>query len=186
MTADTHIVPPLLPSHTDSCASLLRGAGAGYDLENWHGYDRSSYNANITDQDLVESYLPSFEACVNDAHVQSVMCSYNVTPSPLFLIHPLVLLAHPSPSALLLTSVMVSAVSTVWCTVLQAVNGIPSCANRFFLQTILRERFHFDPSAFVTTRRSTPTPHSNVAHSRERPSHLLPLLRVPCPCAGGV
>jgi len=49
---------------------------AGYDLENWHGYDRSSYNANITAQDLVETYLPPFEACVNDAKVASVMCSY--------------------------------------------------------------------------------------------------------------
>ena len=51
---------------------------AGYDLENWHGFDRSSYNANITAQDLVESYLPSFEVCVNDANVASIMCSYNV------------------------------------------------------------------------------------------------------------
>ena len=49
---------------------------AGYDLENWNGYDRSSYNANISALDLVESYLPSFEACVNDAHVASMMCSY--------------------------------------------------------------------------------------------------------------
>ena len=49
---------------------------AGYDLEDWHGNDRSSYNANISARDLVESYLPPFESCVNDAHVASIMCSY--------------------------------------------------------------------------------------------------------------
>ena len=50
---------------------------AGYDLENWHGHDRSGYDALITNQDLVETYLPSFKACLKDANVASIMCSYN-------------------------------------------------------------------------------------------------------------
>jgi beta-D-xylosidase 4 len=67
-----------------------------YDLENWNGTDRHHFNAIVSDQDLVETYLPPFETCVRDARVASIMCSYNM------------------------------------------INGIPACANRFFLQTIAR------------------------------------------------
>ena len=35
---------------------------AGYDVEHWQGIDRCSYNAVISNQDLVETYLPSFRA----------------------------------------------------------------------------------------------------------------------------
>ena len=67
-----------------------------YDLERWNGTDRHHFNAIVSDQDLVETYLPPFETCVRDAHVASIMCSYNM------------------------------------------INGIPSCANPFLLQTIAR------------------------------------------------
>jgi beta-D-xylosidase 4 len=67
-----------------------------YDLENWNGTDRHHFNAIVSDQDLVETYLPPFETCVRDAHVASIMCSYNM------------------------------------------INGVPACANHFFLQTIAR------------------------------------------------
>jgi len=67
-----------------------------YDLENWNGTDRHHFNAIVSDQDLVETYLPPFETCVRDARVASIMCSYNM------------------------------------------INGVPACANRFFLQTIAR------------------------------------------------
>ncbi|KAJ7614642.1 glycoside hydrolase family 3 protein [Mycena polygramma] len=50
---------------------------AGYDLENWEGNDRTSFNAIISQQDLSEFYLPPFQSCVRDAKVGSVMCSYN-------------------------------------------------------------------------------------------------------------
>ena len=98
---------------------------AGYDLENWHGNSRMAFNAIISTQDLAEYYTPSFQSCVRDAHVGSVMCSYN------------------------------------------AVNGIPSCANPYFLQDIIREHFGlgdgwitsdcdavanvFDPHHYTTT-----------------------------------
>lgn len=36
-----------------------------------------SFNAVVDDDDLVNSYLPAFEACVREAHVSSIMCSYN-------------------------------------------------------------------------------------------------------------
>lgn len=50
---------------------------AGYDLEDWHGNNRMAFNAVISTQDLAEFYTPSFQSCVRDAHVGSVMCSYN-------------------------------------------------------------------------------------------------------------
>jgi xylan 1,4-beta-xylosidase len=67
-----------------------------YDLEGWNGTDRFHFDARVSDQDLVETYLPPFESCVKDAKVASIMCSYN------------------------------------------SINGIPACANRYFLQTIAR------------------------------------------------
>jgi beta-D-xylosidase 4 len=69
---------------------------AAYDLEAWNGADRSYFNAIVSDQDLVETYLAPFEVCIRDARVASIMCSLN------------------------------------------AVNGIPSCANKFLIQTIAR------------------------------------------------
>ena len=69
---------------------------AAYDLENWNGVNRFTFDAIVSDQDLLETYLPPFETCIRDAKVASIMCSYN------------------------------------------SVNGIPSCANKFLLQTLAR------------------------------------------------
>ncbi|KAG6896619.1 hypothetical protein C0992_007087 [Termitomyces sp. T32_za158] len=82
---------------------------AAYDLENWEGNDRTSFDALVSLQDLSEYYLPSFQSCVRDAKVGSVMCSYN------------------------------------------SVNGIPSCANSYLLQTILRDLWGFDDDRWVTS-----------------------------------
>lgn len=80
---------------------------AGYDLENWNGNSRMAFNAIISTQDLAEFYTPSFQSCVRDAHVGSVMCSYN------------------------------------------AVNGIPSCASPYLLQSIVRD--HFGLEGWITS-----------------------------------
>lgn len=48
-----------------------------YDLENWNGTDRHHFDARVSDQDLVETYLQPFETCIKDAGVTSLMCSYN-------------------------------------------------------------------------------------------------------------
>eukprot|EP00049_Salpingoeca_infusionum_P006942 m.113052 g.113052 ORF g.113052 m.113052 type:complete len:901 (+) comp13502_c0_seq1:214-2916(+) len=48
-----------------------------YNLENWHGMDRFHYDANATDQDIADTYLPPFEACVRHGRVSGLMCSYN-------------------------------------------------------------------------------------------------------------
>ena len=86
---------------------------AGYDLENWHGYDRSSYNANISAQDLVETYLPSFEACVNDARVGSIMCSYKSDQTNAHPNRTSALLSQPSHQTIVTYSVACFAVG--WC-----------------------------------------------------------------------
>ncbi|PPQ77265.1 hypothetical protein CVT25_010847 [Psilocybe cyanescens] len=83
---------------------------AAYDLENWNGNNRMSFDALVTPQDLSEYYLPPFQTCVRDAKVASVMCSYN------------------------------------------SVNGIPSCANSYLLQNILRDHWGFnDDGRWVTS-----------------------------------
>jgi beta-D-xylosidase 4 len=48
-----------------------------YDLEGWNRTDRTHFNAIVSDQDLVETYLPPFESCIRDARAASIMCSYN-------------------------------------------------------------------------------------------------------------
>ncbi|GLJ44838.1 hypothetical protein SUGI_0943260 [Cryptomeria japonica] len=48
-----------------------------YDLDNWNGVDRFHFNAEVTQQDLEDTYQPPFKSCVQEGHVSSVMCSYN-------------------------------------------------------------------------------------------------------------
>ncbi|KAF5348440.1 hypothetical protein D9757_005937 [Collybiopsis confluens] len=50
---------------------------AAYDMENWEGNSRMAFNAIVSIQDLAEFYSPSFQTCVRDAEVASIMCSYN-------------------------------------------------------------------------------------------------------------
>ncbi|KAL5981647.1 hypothetical protein ACLOJK_015710 [Asimina triloba] len=50
---------------------------AAYDLDNWLGFDCFDFDAMVTQQDMVETFLRSFEMCVREGDVSSVMCSYN-------------------------------------------------------------------------------------------------------------
>ncbi|KAF2028145.1 glycoside hydrolase [Setomelanomma holmii] len=82
---------------------------AGYDIEDWNGNLRYQFDAQISQQDLVEYYLPSFESCVR-SNVGAFMCSYN------------------------------------------AVNGVPTCADPYLLQTVLREHWGWnDTEQWVTS-----------------------------------
>lgn len=74
---------------------------AGYDLENWNGNFRYQFDASISTQDMVEYYLPSFQACARDAKVGAFMCSYN------------------------------------------AVNGVPTCADDWLLNDVLRDHWNW-------------------------------------------
>lgn len=49
---------------------------AGYDMEDWNGNLRNQFDAQISQQDLVEYYLKPFQACVQ-ANVGAFMCSYS-------------------------------------------------------------------------------------------------------------
>jgi beta-D-xylosidase 4 len=83
---------------------------AGYDIEDWQGYERYGFDAIITTQDLREYFLPPFQSCARDSNVQSVMCSYN------------------------------------------AVNGVPTCADNYLLQTVLREYWNWeDEDQWITS-----------------------------------
>ncbi|CDY51290.1 BnaA06g23560D [Brassica napus] len=48
-----------------------------YDVDNWKGVERYSFNAVVNQQDLDDTYQPPFKSCVVDGNVASVMCSYN-------------------------------------------------------------------------------------------------------------
>ncbi|KAL7119435.1 hypothetical protein ACP275_02G062700 [Erythranthe tilingii] len=48
-----------------------------YDLDHWKGFDRLTFDAQVTQQDLDDTYQPPFKSCVLDGNVASVMCSYN-------------------------------------------------------------------------------------------------------------
>ncbi|WOK94229.1 beta-xylosidase/alpha-L-arabinofuranosidase 2-like [Canna indica] len=48
-----------------------------YDLDNWKGIQRYTFNAKVSKQDLDDTFQPPFKSCVIDGNVASVMCSYN-------------------------------------------------------------------------------------------------------------
>ncbi|KAK7319397.1 hypothetical protein RJT34_04118 [Clitoria ternatea] len=48
-----------------------------YDVDNWKGVQRYTFNAVVTKQDMDDTYNPPFKSCVIDGNVASVMCSYN-------------------------------------------------------------------------------------------------------------
>eukprot|EP00271_Cylindrocystis_brebissonii_P003706 TRINITY_DN14972_c0_g1_i1.p1 TRINITY_DN14972_c0_g1~~TRINITY_DN14972_c0_g1_i1.p1 ORF type:complete len:873 (+),score=102.60 TRINITY_DN14972_c0_g1_i1:115-2733(+) len=48
-----------------------------YDVENWGGMDRTRFDAQVTAQDMADTYQPPFQACVQEGRASSVMCSYN-------------------------------------------------------------------------------------------------------------
>ncbi|XP_060185167.1 beta-xylosidase/alpha-L-arabinofuranosidase 1-like [Lycium barbarum] len=50
---------------------------AAYDVDNWLGVDRYHFDARVTEQDMMETFLKPFEMCVKEGDVTSVMCSYN-------------------------------------------------------------------------------------------------------------
>jgi hypothetical protein len=47
------------------------------ELDHSNGTDRYHFDAIVPQQDRVDSYLPSFQACVEEGQVSGIMCSYN-------------------------------------------------------------------------------------------------------------
>ncbi|XP_027094957.1 probable beta-D-xylosidase 5 [Coffea arabica] len=50
---------------------------AAYDVDNWYGVVRETFDAEVREQDMIETFVRPFEMCVKDGDVSSVMCSYN-------------------------------------------------------------------------------------------------------------
>lgn len=50
---------------------------AAYDLEGGGSTTRFNFDAKISQQELVEYYLPPFKQCARDSRVGSIMCAYN-------------------------------------------------------------------------------------------------------------
>ncbi|TKY61728.1 beta-D-xylosidase 2 [Spatholobus suberectus] len=48
-----------------------------YDLDNWNGVDRFHFNAQVSKQDIEDTFDVPFRMCVSEGKVASVMCSYN-------------------------------------------------------------------------------------------------------------
>ncbi|KAG5061865.1 hypothetical protein JHK85_003048 [Glycine max] len=48
-----------------------------YDLDNWNGVDRFHFNAQVSKQDIEDTFNVPFRMCVKEGKVASVMCSYN-------------------------------------------------------------------------------------------------------------
>lgn len=47
------------------------------DLDNWKTANRYNFDANITQQDLADTYLPPFKQCVQKGQASGIMCAYN-------------------------------------------------------------------------------------------------------------
>eukprot|EP01060_Flectonema_neradi_P013688 TRINITY_DN2042_c0_g1_i8.p1 TRINITY_DN2042_c0_g1~~TRINITY_DN2042_c0_g1_i8.p1 ORF type:complete len:748 (+),score=167.28 TRINITY_DN2042_c0_g1_i8:56-2299(+) len=48
-----------------------------YDLEDWGGKTRHTFNAIVNPQDEADTYLPTFYSCVVNGNASGMMCSYN-------------------------------------------------------------------------------------------------------------
>ncbi|KAK9053399.1 hypothetical protein SSX86_030033 [Deinandra increscens subsp. villosa] len=47
------------------------------DLDNWKTANRYNFDAIITQQDMVDTYLPPFRKCVQQGRASGIMCAYN-------------------------------------------------------------------------------------------------------------
>lgn len=65
--------------HIQASACCKHYVANSMDGTTQHGihHDRNHYNAEITQQDLVDSYMLPFQACVEKGRVSGLMCSYN-------------------------------------------------------------------------------------------------------------
>ncbi|KAI3887305.1 hypothetical protein MKX03_017866 [Papaver bracteatum] len=48
-----------------------------YDLDSWNGTTRYVFNAQVTLQDLADTYQPPFRSCITEGKASGIMCSYN-------------------------------------------------------------------------------------------------------------
>ncbi|KAG8377374.1 hypothetical protein BUALT_Bualt08G0026400 [Buddleja alternifolia] len=49
-----------------------------YDLDKWKGIDRFTFDAQVTKQDLADTFQPPFKSCVEGGGASGMMCAYNL------------------------------------------------------------------------------------------------------------
>ncbi|KAG0459281.1 hypothetical protein HPP92_022409 [Vanilla planifolia] len=48
-----------------------------YDLDKWKGFKRYTFNAQVTEQDMQDTFQPPFRSCIEEGGASCLMCSYN-------------------------------------------------------------------------------------------------------------
>ncbi|KAF3658298.1 putative beta-D-xylosidase 7 [Capsicum annuum] len=48
------------------------------DMDNWNGFHRYTFDAQVLKQDLADSYEPPFKSCVEQGKASSIMCAYSL------------------------------------------------------------------------------------------------------------
>ncbi|KAI3887300.1 hypothetical protein MKX03_017861 [Papaver bracteatum] len=48
-----------------------------YDLDNWNGTNRFVFDAQVSLQDLADTYQPPFKRCIDEGKASGIMCAYN-------------------------------------------------------------------------------------------------------------
>ncbi|XP_021686167.2 probable beta-D-xylosidase 5 [Hevea brasiliensis] len=61
------------PLKVSSCCKHF----TAYDVDDWKGVERYTFDARVTEQDMIETFLLPFEMCVKEGDASCVMCSYN-------------------------------------------------------------------------------------------------------------
>jgi len=117
--------PPFLTHHS-ALSSFLHGTP-----------QHTIQDVFVPQQDLVDSYLPSFQTCVEEGKVSGIMwgvtcCSTKTVLNSAFFILTQHYLTPPLPPSFSLRSSY------------NAVNGVPSCANDWLLNDVLRGAWEFD------------------------------------------
>ncbi len=72
--ADKTVGKPLLAAATCKHLAVYNLEAVNYGGEHW---TRHRFQANVSAQELEETYLPAFKACIMEGNSQQVMCSYN-------------------------------------------------------------------------------------------------------------
>ena len=100
---------PSDPEHilASSCCKHYVANSVEMSTENGLTWNRFEINSVVTEQDLVDSYMPAFQSCVEKGRVSGLMCSLN------------------------------------------AVNGVPACANSWLMNDVARKDWGFD--GYVST-----------------------------------
>ncbi|KNA17712.1 hypothetical protein SOVF_077290 [Spinacia oleracea] len=68
--------------HGDKISDRLQASACckhftAHDLDNWHGITRFTFDAEVSKQDLADTFQPPFQSCVEQGHASSIMCAYN-------------------------------------------------------------------------------------------------------------